>query len=470
MLFNSLEFLLFGVVFFGVWPLLRKKDTTRWFFITGMSFVFYGWWDWRFLFLIIASGALDYWAGLAMVRWPGRSKLFLCISLFGNIASLSVFKYLDFAIHNANWLLSFFGVEHEVPAAGLILPVAISFYTFQSMSYSIDVYRGLLKPTRNILHFFAYLAMFPQLMAGPIVRAADILPQLEKNHRATRRQVWDGLVLLAMGFFKKTVIADQFAPIINKAFGDSVVNESGLFWWMIMLMFAFQIYCDFSGYSDIARGLAKWMGYEFHVNFDHPYIAQTMREFWSRWHISLSTWFRDYLYIPLGGSRKGVLRSHINLWITMLAAGLWHGASWHFVIWGAMHAMFLSVERQVKWYVPLLKVPAGKYICRLIVFILVLTAWVFFRSEDVHQACDILGRMYSPMSGKFNPGIDIIKILPMLVLIIGRQVYIAESVQRRWLVSNKVVRLWLYPAAIAFLLFASIFLAGSGDAFIYFQF
>ena len=309
MLFNSLVFLVFAALFFGLWPLIKPRRNFRYLFLVTCSFVFYGWWDWRFLFLIIASGLLDFFSGMGMVAHPKAKKFYLALSIMGNIGSLMVFKYSGFFADNLSALLSLLGLDLElragIPSFVLILPVGISFYTFQSMSYTIDVYKNQLKPTRNVLHFFAYLSLFPQLVAGPIIRAADLLPQLAENRSTTEQQRWEGLHLIVHGFVKKVFIADNLAYFVTEAFTNPIHSESYLFWWVIMTAFAFQIYCDFSGYSDIARGLAKWMGYDFMVNFNHPYIATSLREFWSRWHISLSTWFRDYVYIPLGGSKGG---------------------------------------------------------------------------------------------------------------------------------------------------------------------
>ncbi len=263
MLFNSLIFLIFGTLFFVVWPLARRRANIRWAYLTIASFVFYGWWDWRFLFLILASGLLDFASGLGMQAMPHRRKIFLGLSIFGNIGSLMVFKYSGFFAENISALLALFGMTVELkshfPSFILILPVGISFYTFQSMSYTIDIYKGQLAPTRNPLHFFAYLSMFPQLVAGPIIRAADLLPQLREVKRVTEEQRWEGMRLILHGFFKKVIIADHLAYYVTEAFSDTVPPEATAFWWLVMTAFAFQIYCDFSGYSDIARGLrAGW--------------------------------------------------------------------------------------------------------------------------------------------------------------------------------------------------------------------
>lgn len=482
MLFNSIEFIVFIAVFFAAWPLFRKRRTSRWIYLTLSSYFFYGWWDWRFLFLITGSGLIDFLAALGMERWEKRRKFFLVASILGNVGSLGVFKYLGFLTRNLNWALGVFGMDLHVPVVSLILPVGISFYTFQSMSYTFEVYSGKIRATHNVFHFFAYLSMFPQLVAGPIVRAAYLLPQLEDIPGTTEEKRWEGTKLLTYGYFKKVVLADTFAPVVTKAFAMATPAESAAYWWLIILMFAFQIYCDFSGYSDIARGLAKWMGYEFPLNFDHPYISRSIREFWSRWHISLSTWFRDYVYIPLGGSRRGFVAGLWNMWITMLVSGLWHGAAWTFVVWGALHALYVTLERVTDWPKKLGSLPAGRHVSVVLTFLLVLISWVFFRAESFSQAGLILSRMADVsqldpagairlLTVDTDPGVAPPgwKALSLLVLIMAWHVHVYLGPWRRegevskW---NRILQLfWL-----AILLFACVFFRGPGSAFIYFQF
>lgn len=469
MLFNSFEFLVFFALFLVLWPLLRARRNSRWAYLTLASFVFYGWWDWRFLFLLVANGLVDYAAALGMARWPGRRKLLLWASIAGNVGALATFKYLDFGLRNVNRALGLFGVDAAVPLAGLALPVGISFYTFQSMSYTIDVYRGQLTPTRNVLHFFAYLSMFPQLVAGPIVRAADLLPQLTTARPTTNRQHWDGLKLILLGYAKKVIIADNLAGAVHAAFASATPAPSGALWWSIMLMFAFQIYCDFSGYSDIARGLAKWMGYEFPLNFNHPYIAASFRDFWTRWHISLSTWFRDYVYIPLGGTRGGRLGNYGNLWVTMVVSGVWHGAAWTMMAWGIVHALYLSVERITQWPRRLASLPGGRHVATLLVFALVVVAWVFFRALGIGQALEILRVMADPT--QFNLGLAAEHVrqehLLLVLVMIARQLWFhlrLDTLAWRWPLRA------LEPVGLAALLWACVFLRGPGHAFIYFQF
>ncbi len=473
MQFNSLVFILFAILFFIGWPLMRRHNNVRWIYLVIASFIFYGWWDWRFLFLIAGSGFIDYFAGLAMEKYSGRRKTWLILSIIGNVGSLCIFKYLNFGITNANWILSLFGQEMQIPAANIILPVGISFYTFQSMSYTIDVYRGQLKPTRNVFHFFAYLALFPQLVAGPIVRARDLLPQLEEAKPADELQRWDGLNLIAFGFFKKVVIADTLARAVNDAFGAKALEVSCAYWWLIMVMFAFQIYCDFSGYTDIARGLGKWMGYEFPINFRNPYISTSFREFWQRWHISLSTWFRDYVYISLGGSRKGRLWGHINMWITMLISGLWHGAAWHFIMWAAAHSFYLSAERITKWPERLMKLPGGRHLCTLAVFALTVIAWVFFRAQTFVQALSVLGIMFN--FSAINAGV-VGKLIDnnavnVLLLVIGTQLIFYFGLDKaEWTRSKSTAKSIFDSAVVAATLLMCVYLRAPSSTFIYFQF
>ena len=471
MLFNSLIFFVFAALFYCGWRFANRKKNTRWAYLTGASLFFYGWWDWRFIALILASGLLDFFTALAMEKSPARKKMFLGLSLFGNLGSLAAFKYSGFFAENLDWLGQAIGlhlnIQAQIPNALLILPVGISFYTFQSMSYTIDVYRGQLSPTKNILHFFAYLSMFPQLVAGPIVRAKDILNQLTEVHRVSEQDRWDGTRLILGGYFKKVVLADNLAHVVEQAFSATTLSNSSLYWWAIAFAFAVQIYCDFSGYSDIARGLARWMGYRFKLNFNHPYIATSIRDFWTRWHISLSTWFRDYVYIPLGGSKRGVFRSHVNMWLTMLISGLWHGAAWTFVIWGALHAAYLTLERLTHWPEKLSRVKTGQWLCRGFVLVQVCIAWVFFRAADAEQALSIIRRMFA---GDFlqspNLGFDIsVYLLLFIAWEIGhrRLLQTFRSLPTQW---SRPIEIFSYSV----LLTASVFLRGPGAEFIYFQF
>lgn len=466
MLFNSIIFVIFALLFFSVNKLIGHRVKARLLWLTIASFFFYGWWDWRFIFLIVFSGLVDYFAALAMTRYSKQKKLWLFFSLIANIGSLSVFKYSGFIANNIDALLNLqgtFSLSNNIPDFFLITPVGISFYTFQSMSYTIDVYKNKLKPTHNIIHFFAYLSMFPQLVAGPIVRAKDMLPQMLKATKLSNNDKWTGFQLIVRGYFKKMVIADNLAPLVVAAFSTPEINQASWYWWGIIIAFAFQIYCDFAGYSDIARGLAKWMGYDFPDNFNHPYISTSLQEFWTRWHISLSSWFKDYVYIPLGGNRKGEFRSHINLWITMLLSGLWHGASWTFVAWGAIHAFFLSFERLTKWNKRFNRHNL-RILAWFIVTIQVLVAWVFFRAESINQAWHIIKTMFS-FNGKFELGWGLNGTIFVVIMII-RELMVAIKLNYKF----KNIPAWIEMFFYAVIITIIIFFRGQGSEFIYFQF
>lgn len=400
MLFNSTVFLIFAAIFFFFWQFVKGRRNAVFFTIIVFSFIFYGWWDWRFLFLLIGSGLIDFTSALLMRRYPAQKHLFLILSIIANVGSLAVFKYGTFIAENLENLLGGLGVSaslaSSLPDFVTILPVGISFYTFQSMSYTFDVYREKLEPTPNILHFFAYLSMFPQLVAGPIVRAREILDDLAKPPISTESHRWQGTQLIVTGYFMKIALADNLAPFINSAFSEDIGSRSILYWWCIMLAFSFQIYFDFAGYSRIARGLACWMGYTFPQNFNHPYTATSLQDFWRRWHITLSSWFRDYVYIPLGGSRVKAWRVHVNLWIVMLVSGLWHGASWNFVIWGGVHALFYSFERITDWTKHVKRIPYIGFALPLIITnAVVILAWVFFRSPTTDEAFSIIKSLFN---------------------------------------------------------------------------
>jgi alginate O-acetyltransferase complex protein AlgI len=339
------------------------------------------------------------------------------------------------------------------------------------MSYTIAIYRGRLEPTPSVLHFFTSLTLFPHLVAGPIMRASELQPQLVGTPVAPPDAQWEGLRLIVGGFFKKMVIADNLAPLVNKAFSGQPI-ASPLYWWIVIVAFAYQIYCDFSGYSDIARGLARWMGYRFTMNFDHPYVSASTAEFWRRWHMSLSTWFRDYVYIPLGGSRKGRWREYRNLWITMLVSGLWHGAAWTFLVWAALHSFYLTVERITRWPERLASLPLGIHLSQVITFLLALVAWVFFRAESIAQGVRITGLLFHLRGFTWagtTSNLDR-NALPILAVAIGRQVWWALRPRlAAWTGLWRAADRW-EPVGLVVLATACVYLRGPGSNFIYFQF
>jgi D-alanyl-lipoteichoic acid acyltransferase DltB (MBOAT superfamily) len=394
LLFSSIEFPVFLAIVLTGYYCLGLRAQNAWLLIA--SYVFYGFWDWRFLILIWVSTAVDYFVGLALAEAaaPRRRKQLVTISLVTNLGILGAFKYFNFFADSMAVLLSQLGFTAHMPTLNIVLPVGISFYTFQTLSYTLDIYRGRLAPTRNPLAFALFVAYFPQLVAGPIERARHLLPALEAPRHVDWRLVATGVELILIGYFKKVGIADTLAPWIDSRYGDPAAY-SGADLLLATYLFGFQIYCDFSGYSDIARGTSKLFGVNLMRNFEQPYLASSITEFWHRWHISLSTWLRDYLYISLGGNRQGTARTYRNLMLTMLLGGLWHGANWTFVIWGGLHGVYLVAHklmlaargnRQAERPGNLLVRVASA----LVVFNLVSFAWVFFRAESLDAALQVL--------------------------------------------------------------------------------
>jgi alginate O-acetyltransferase complex protein AlgI len=362
------------------------------------SAIFYGWWDWRFLGLIALSTAVDFVAALRIHAATGlrRRRAWLAASILSNLAILGTFKYLGFFADSLRAVLARFGVDPGWTTIELVLPVGISFYTFQSLSYTIDVFRGRLPPTRSIVEFALYVSFFPQLVAGPIERATRLLPQIRAPRRVSREDWAEGAWLILLGLFKKIGLADALAIPVQAAYGD-VPGTSTVHLWRAVYLFTFQIYCDFSGYSDIARGSARLLGFDLMVNFRQPFLAASFRDLWRRWHISLSEWFRDYLYIPLGGSRLGRTRSMLNLLLVMTASGLWHGAAWTFAAWGFGHGLLLAIERGLgggpRAASPWPPSRAGRVLRGLLVFHAFALLFVLFRARDAGLAMEVYARL-----------------------------------------------------------------------------
>lgn len=407
MLFNSLDFAIFLPIFFTLyWFITSKSLKLQNLLIVIGSYIFYGWWDYRFLALIVFSTLVDYIIGLEI--WKVRDKksnlkfYLLLISICVNIGFLGFFKYYNFFVENFIEGFRFFGYELGSSTLNIILPVGISFYTFQTMSYTIDVYKGKMQPTKDFIGFAAFVSFFPQLVAGPIERASNLLPQILSKRTFKYNKALEGVRLIMWGLFKKVVIADALAPSVDEIFNNYSTYPSQI---LIVgaVFFAFQIYCDFSGYSDIARGLAKFLGLELMVNFNFPYFSRSIAEFWRKWHISLSTWFRDYLYIPLGGSRVGFSKSLRNVFIIFLVSGFWHGANWTFLAWGAIHALlfvpsfitkknrnFLEDIEVSRFYLPKPK----DLIYIFYTFSIVTLAWIFFRANSIQVAWDYICHIF----------------------------------------------------------------------------
>tara|TARA_B100000519_G_scaffold180719_1_gene172495 strand:- start:258 stop:1688 length:1431 start_codon:yes stop_codon:yes gene_type:complete len=404
-LFNSLEFLLFlPTVFCLYWFVFQKNLRVQNLLLLISSYVFYGWWDWRFLSLIFLSTVVDYFVGLKIYDSSDKKarKSYLWISILFNLGILGFFKYFNFFIDSWIDLLGAIGYEQKSTwTLNVILPVGISFYTFQTMSYSLDIYFKKLKPTKDFISFASFVSFFPQLVAGPIERASNLLPQILNSRVFEYKQGVQGLRLILYGMFKKVVIADSLSWRVDSVFNNYQNLDGGVLL-LGLIYFSFQIYCDFSGYSDIAIGTSKLFGFELMSNFKFPYFSRDIGEFWRRWHISLSTWFRDYLYIPLGGSKGGKWLSIRNIFIIFIVSGFWHGANWTFIMWGLIHAMlyiplFLrgknrqyttAIVAEGKW------LPSFKELFQMgSTFFFTMIAWVFFRSEDISSAIDYLLRM-----------------------------------------------------------------------------
>jgi len=340
MLFNSIEFLLFLPLTFALYWAFKDKFTAQNFLLLVFSYIFYGWWDVRFLSLIIFSSAVDFTLGIQISKSSNdrKRKLLLGLSLVTNLGLLGFFKYYNFFLESFIGAFESINIHLHATTLKIILPVGISFYTFQTLSYTIDIYRKKFIPTRNVIAFFAFVSFFPQLVAGPIERASTLLPQFFKKRSFNYAFAADGMRQMLWGFFKKMVVADNCAQIVDTIFKNPEVYN-GPTLWVAIILFSFQIYCDFSGYSDIAIGTAKLFGFDLMTNFKVPYFARDIGEFWRRWHISLTTWFRDYVYIPLGGSRGTIRKTLINVIIVFVVSGFWHGANWTFIFWGFLNAV-----------------------------------------------------------------------------------------------------------------------------------
>jgi alginate O-acetyltransferase complex protein AlgI len=465
MVFSSFIFLFwFLPLFLAVYYLpLPRLVRNGW--LTIASFVFYAWWRPHYIFLMLGSTVFDWFSGRMMgPADSGRPrKLFVVFSITANICLLGYFKYANLVVDSLNELsLAFRGVP-AVDWTRVLLPVGISFYTFQSMSYTIDVYRGQVKPVRSLLDVLCYVTMFPQLVAGPIVRYAHVPTQV-RNRTHTFRKYSNGVFLIAIGFVKKVLIADQAAPLVGAAFA---LPEPG-FWqsWTGVIAYAVEIYFDFSGYSDIAIGLGLMIGFRFPINFDSPYLSRSITEFWRRWHISLSTWLRDYLYVPLGGNRSGAARTYVNLALTMLLGGLWHGAQWTYLIWGGWQGLFLIVERASGRKAPYASLPP--VLQTAITFVIVLGGWVVFRAENMHQ----LVTMWSGMVGLhgFGDALELRYLTSMAYAATACGLLVAFTMTRSDLVVQRFQPLVMIGIILLFVVALAHLLATDYSPFLYFQF
>jgi alginate O-acetyltransferase complex protein AlgI len=490
MLFNSLEFIIFFVIVTTLILIIKHRKFQH-LFLLGSSYFFFYFSSNYLLSLLIISTILDFYIGKEIFKTPSRTrkKILLVLSLSGNLGLLGFFKYADFAILQFNFLGNYFDLGAEIPFLNLALPIGISFYTFQTISYTVDIYRGKLEPSKSFREFALFVSFFPQLVAGPIVRASEFLPQLRekisKFETGTRLRLIIiqnsnlklGITIMAVGFLKKMFFADNIAPLVNEIFTNPI-GANSLEIWIGTIAFAIQIYGDFSGYSDIAIGAALILGFKLPQNFNKPYFATSPSDFWRRWHISLSTWLRDYLYIPLGGNKKSHNRTYLNLATVMLLGGLWHGASWNFVIWGALHGMYLAIHKLITDRFPSIKnnwffsSKIGKITSILVTQYFVFLAWIPFRVRDIDHMFYSMSKfiifdfqLYDGMNFILSHKFPImIMVLFIVFNLIG---YKKGNIIKK--ISNYNMKIWTIVLTI-FVLTIVFFYNGNAEDFIYFRF
>jgi D-alanyl-lipoteichoic acid acyltransferase DltB (MBOAT superfamily) len=493
MLFHTWTFLVFFMIFYPLYRLLKGGRLEMGLLVLA-SYIFYGWWNPLYLVLIVYGTLADYLIVVGMERSPTRriKKWWLAASVVSNIGILAFFKYAGFIATNVNALFDSLGITalrlppasdilpldkaavwingylatwglgdyYTLPVTGVLLPVGISFFTFQSMSYIIDCYRGTIQRERSLIRYAAYVSLFTQLVAGPIERASNLLRQLREDRRIAWLDVTDGLSLFVVGFFKKVALADYLSMYVDKIYAAPGQHSASALL-AATFAFAWQIYFDFAGYTDMARGIARMMGLRLMLNFNNPYLADGLGDFWARWHISLSTWFKDYVYIPLGGNRKGTARTYLNMFLTMMISGLWHGAAWTFVIWGLLHGTGRVLTRAMEGtHVYRERVP--RFAKQLFVFTFVLLTWVFFRARTVEDAKLILRRIFT--DGWTDPAMPMLAL--GMVLLVWMYQFFYES-KARPLLELSPVRVGIVVLAVVYL---ATFAAPSTKAFIYFQF
>ncbi len=469
MTFIQFEFLwLFLIVYAAYWG--WRNRTWQNLLLFGTSAIFYGWIHPWFLFLLYGSAVLDYTMGRLMERHPEHKKKFLMISMAGNLGMLGYFKYCDFFIDNIIAVLSALGLETSLHTLGIFLPVGISFYTFQTMSYTIDIYRGDLRPRKNFLDYIVFVSFFPQLVAGPVERASRLLPQVEKDRVFRWSMMRSGFGLAMWGAFKKVCIADQVAPYVDKIFIHS--DPSGPMIWAATLGFSVQILADFSGYTDIARGTSRMLGFELMENFKSPYLARNPSDFWRRWHVSFSTWIRDYLYIPLGGSRGGFWGTVRATFGAMTLSGLWHGASWTFVLWGVYHATILTGYRLVTRRIPKAwrDSTPGDWAAIAIMFFFTNVGWLIFRETHIDRLLHFFA--LSPVGGTREQwvaasvmfGVAVIYSSPLVLAAIIERHVVPKIEASPWFLPAQTTTWSLYAVGIL------LFVRSTAQDFIYFQF
>jgi len=471
MLFTEVNFFYFIIVVIAL--NFVGNNTYKKFVLLLSSYFFYGYWDWKFLSLIWISTIVDFMVGKKIFETSNQKKRkrLLFISIFTNLGILGVFKYFNFFIDSFNYLID---KPEAFNTLCIILPIGISFYTFQTMSYTIDIYRYQLRPTNSFLDFSNFVAFFPQLVAGPIERAKNLLPQIEKYSGPSKQYLKKAIVLLFLGYLKKVFIADNIAPIVDHHFENYILLNSFEAFYALYL-FSFQIYFDFSGYSDIARGLALLFGINLIENFNQPYFSKSPTEFWSRWHISLSTWLKDYLYIPLGGNRAGLIRTNINLMATMLLGGLWHGASWNFVLWGGLHGFYLVLNKIIRRYTVQRKsrktINSFSLLKLLFTNLLIIITWLPFRSNSLDMTTSVFYNILN-FAGKISySNVYTMLLLLLLLLLLDLPAYLLGT--HLFLLNlPKTVLFVIIAIVIIFGIVITLFLDQEGirQPFIYFQF
>jgi alginate O-acetyltransferase complex protein AlgI len=481
MLFHTWVFVVFFLIVYPVYLLARKNNQLMNLWLMIASYTFYGWWNPWYLLLLFGTSAIDYWMVLLMERKQSTRKLWLIISLVSNFGFLGYFKYSGFLTENLNALLVGLGSSFQLPdpitypntMIGLfgasdaffdkvVLPIGISFHTFQSMSYTIDAYQGTIQTERSFIRFLTFVSFFPQLVAGPIERAHNLLPQLQGTPIITGQRIADGLSLFLVGFFKKVALADYLAKYVDPVYGNPGLYQAPALI-LATVAFAWQIYFDFSGYTDMARGIAEVMGFRLMLNFNNPYAATGLGDFWNRWHISLSTWFKDYLYFPLGGSRGGTFQTYRNMFLTMVISGIWHGAAWTFVIWGALHALGRCLTRELEQSA-FYRERIPRLIKQVLVFAFVTFTWVFFRAESLSDAGLILRRIFT--TGWADPRFPVLMAVLILAVWFYQLLFNSRS-SLRPVLAWQPVRVGLAMAMIAYLMVVA---QPSTRQFIYFQF
>lgn len=463
MLFHTWPFILFFICIYP--PYLVLKNTKLglcW--LLAVSYFFYGCFSPLYLILIMYSSGLDYIVVVIMEKW-GRRKLWLSISIVNNLMLLSIFKYSNFITENLNVLLLSFGISYEIPSPDILLPIGISFYIFQSMSYTIDYYRGSIEREKSFIRYATFVSFFPRLLAGPIERAGNLLPQLRRLPKVFTQDIADGISLFIVGLFKKIALADYLALYVDKVYDAPAQFQSPALL-LATFLFSWQIYFDFSGYTDMARGIARMMGFRLMLNFNNPYLATGLGDFWSRWHISLSSWFKDYVYIPLGGNRRGKFNTYRNILLTMVISGLWHAGlfespAWTFVIWAVVHALGRFLTRELE-RTTFYKERIPKFAKRLLVFVFVTFTWIFFRANSIADAWTIVTRIFT--SKLANPYCPLLALA--LIFVVWFYQFVYES-KVNWVLKLRPVRIGIVLAIVAYL---AIFAPSSEQPFIYLQF